>query len=150
MARLAKRSLTAKLVCLVALLGAFVLSVEEAKAVSAQEWAEGSVSTAVTSNGSYNPYDGKALIDGLVFNSSAAANAHIELRDSSDTAMTGTPLMGLFFFSTNAVTASLGSSSYILNFARPIRVVQGIDVRSSGCNANGNFCYSVLYRQVED
>lgn len=141
---------------LLAILVAMLLGISESglKAAGASEYEGASESSMTSTAAALNQFDGRGLIDGVIMTSASANGVYVEFRDS-DTANSsyesGHAPIAVVFFGTNTVTGGSIPTGNVFHFIRPIRVQRGLSTRASACaSGTQGFCYSVLFRRVND
>ena len=129
------------------------IPIAKVRAAGAEEWNLASESTATASTEAMLPFSGKGLVDGLILSSAAATGAYVTLRDTNTAnaslATAFAPKL-VVFFGTNTVTAGQQAQGIVYQFARPLRITNGLSVNASNCPTAPQICYTVLFRRVVD
>lgn len=132
-----------------------LLAEKESMAIGSVDWNGASISTAVVGNVAVNPFDGRAVIDGILVTTASSGGSFVELRDTN-TANSAYGLFGPFatvFLTTEAFASGGGGITAAgrgyVKFDPPIRVYNGLSATGYSCPTNV-LCYTVLYRPMQD
>ena len=137
----------ALLAVLFVLVGVGLLPMRKVGAAGANDWNEGSESSATTVTANMVVSSGSVLLDAITLSSITVPSGYVIIRDSNPTANS---VVTLVFFSSDTTTGLAAVTGLYRTFPRPLRFNRGLASEATSCPTGTALCYTLHFRRVSD